>query len=68
MSLISWRSETGKLKGYSASVKGNVSIIRIELEIRSHADASFVLADLEQIETTQKTEGRKGRKPIQKDA
>lgn len=52
--VISWEKDTGKLKSYSASTKGKVSAVRIELEITNHSRLGWLLDELERIQVSQK--------------
>lgn len=44
---------SGRLKGYSAAVKGRKAILRIEVEFDGHDDIGYVLRELDELQKEQ---------------
>ncbi len=55
MSGIYWTDEHGRLKSYSAAVKGTKAVLKIELEVFDHFELGSLLSNLERLELEQST-------------
>lgn len=54
MPTIWWNEEHGRLKSYSAAVKGQKSVVKIEVEIADPSTLGFLLEELGRVEADQK--------------
>lgn len=54
MPTIWWSEDHGRLKSYSATVRGQKSVVKIEVEIADPSTLGFLLEELGRVEADQK--------------
>lgn len=54
MAVLYLEEEHTRLKSYSATTKGGISTVRIDVEVTDHTRLGFLLSDLGQIDKDQK--------------